>query len=245
MSVQPAVQFTVGGLARFRDGQEHVVLGVGDRYDGGPVADASGPAGDLLDVQHRVAALDDVGVCHLAHTAIGAQDQVGYADVEAAVQFGVSAPDRVDPAERDGKSADRLPTEVIVEFARIVAVQRRTVAALGDRWAHHGHLAHPRQRRDRRAGRGGTQERRTLQVQPGTVEYQAADSFALRQAATAQSVQEQGHDEPAGGVPVHEHVGRRFGIDDVQRADQLTVVAVQVGGEMRSLALPPRPSAFV
>ena len=44
-------------------------------------------------------------------------------------------------------------------------------------------------------------------------------------------------------MPVDEHIG--LGADDVQRAPELAVVAGQVGGEVRRLAFPPRPAAFV
>ena len=61
-------QFAVGRRARFRQREEHVVLGVGDRHDRGAVADAAGPAGDLRDVEHGVAALDRVGVLVIRRT---------------------------------------------------------------------------------------------------------------------------------------------------------------------------------
>ena len=65
-------------------------------------------------------------------------------------------------------------------------------------------------------------------------------------AATLQPVQPQRHDETARRVAVQQHLrpagGRR---DDVHRTLQLDVVAGQIGGEVRRLALPPGPAAFV
>lgn len=59
---EPAVQFGVGHRARFRQRQEHVVLGVGHRNHALPVAGAAGLPGDVGDVEHRVTALDHIGV---------------------------------------------------------------------------------------------------------------------------------------------------------------------------------------
>ena len=47
-------------------------------------------------------------------------------------------------------------------------------------------------------------------------------------------------------MAVHQHLGPAGGRgDDVERALQLGVIARQVGGEVRSLALPPGPAALV
>ena len=104
------------------------MLGVRDRHDGGAVAHAASPPGDLRDVEHGVAPLDRVGIkavgTDLDDTVVRPKDQVGYAHVEAAVQSGLPAANRVDPTERDGESAKRLPVEVVVEVAGVVAVQR-------------------------------------------------------------------------------------------------------------------------
>jgi len=99
------------------------MFGVGDRDDRGAVADAAGPAGDLPYVEHSVAALDGVGVLGFGHAVIGAQNQVRHPHVQTAMQPRVATPDRVDPAECDRKAAEGLPGQVVVEFARIVAMQ--------------------------------------------------------------------------------------------------------------------------
>ena len=142
------------------------MLGVGDRGDGGVVADAPRPPGDLGDVEHGVAPLDQFGIGYLGDTVVGPQDQVGHTDVEPAVQPRLPAADRVDPAERDGEPAERLPVQVVVELAGVVAVQAAAVTA-GRRLADDVQLAQPGERHQRsRRGRGaqdrpGRADRRT------------------------------------------------------------------------------------
>ena len=99
------------------------MFGVDDGHDRGPVADTARPPCDLLDVQDGVATLNELGIGHFAHAVVGAQDQVRHSDVEAAMQPCVSAPDRVNPAERHREPADRFPVQVVVELAVVVAMQ--------------------------------------------------------------------------------------------------------------------------
>ena len=185
-----------------------------------------------------------LGIGHLAHAVVRTQDQVRHSDVEPAVQPCVSAPDRVDPAERHREPADRLPVQVVIELAVVVAVQRGAVAALGRR-AGHQLLAEARYRADR-CGADGAQDRRALQVQPRAVQDKAVDVLGGGGAATPQPVQPQRHDQTARRVAVQQHLRPAGGRDDdVERALQLDVVAGQVGGEVRSLAFPPGSAALV
>ena len=69
--------------------------------------------------------------------------------------------------------------------------------------------------------------------------------FALRRATAVQPVQPQRHDQAARGVPVHQHLRGRHLVDDIEGTLELGVVAGQIGGEVRRLAVSPRTAAFV
>src|ERR1700726_3980847 len=81
------------------------------------------PTRDLCDVEHRVAALHPGRVPALGNAVIRPQDQVRHADIEPAMQLRLPAPDGMHPADRDGKPAQRFPSQVVVELAAVVAMQ--------------------------------------------------------------------------------------------------------------------------
>ena len=93
--VEPEVQLAISHLARLRQRQEHIVFGVCHRNDGAAVSDTAGPPSDLGDVENRVAALQGGRVGVFAHAVIRAQDQVGHADVEPAMQPRLATADGV------------------------------------------------------------------------------------------------------------------------------------------------------
>lgn len=72
-------------LARLRQRQEHIVFGVRHRDDGAAVADAAGPAGDMGDVENRIAAVQGRRVGLFPYRVIRTQDQVGHTDVDPAM----------------------------------------------------------------------------------------------------------------------------------------------------------------
>ena len=80
-------------------------------------------------------------------------------------------PHGVDPAEGHREPAQRLPLQVVLELAVVIAVQGQPVAALSGA-AHHPGLADPRHGPDGGRGHPGPQDRRPLQVEPRAVEHQ-------------------------------------------------------------------------
>lgn len=83
--VQPEIQSAISHLARLRQRQEHIVFGVRHRDDGAAVADAAGPAGDMGDVENRIAAVQGRRVGLFPYRVIRTQDQVGHTDVDPAM----------------------------------------------------------------------------------------------------------------------------------------------------------------
>ena len=98
-------------------GQEDVVAGALDGDDGGAIAEAARPTGDLPDVENGIGGVDGRAVAASEMRHLRAKDQRRHSDIEAAVQLGVPAPDRTDPAEGDGEAGQRLPVEVVVPLA--------------------------------------------------------------------------------------------------------------------------------
>jgi hypothetical protein len=182
--VQPAVESAVGDPPRLRHRQEDIVFGVWHRNDDAAVADTAGPPCDLGDVKHRVAALQRGRIGVFAHAVIRPQDQVGHSDVESAMQPGLAAPHRVQPAEGDRKAAQRLPLQVVVEFPVVVPVQAGAVPALAGAPGH-PFGAQSRQRGDGRPGHARAQDRGAVQVEERAVEHQARHTRAGRRTASA------------------------------------------------------------
>ena len=81
------------------------MLGIGHRDDSAAVADTAGPARDMSHVENSIAALQRDGVPGFCHAVIGAQDQVGHAHVEPAVQPDLAMSHRRQPAEGNGEAA--------------------------------------------------------------------------------------------------------------------------------------------
>ena len=220
------------------------MLGVDDGHDGGAVPHATRPTSDLGDVEDGVATLDGVGiVLCLGNAVVRPQDHVGHSDVEAAVQSGLAATDRVYPPEGDGETAERLPVQVVVEVARVVPVQRGAITTRR-RLADDPQLAPPGQRDQRRRGWHGPQDRRTVHIEERTVQHEPAD--VPQSGAPAEPVEPQRDDEPTRRVAVHAYP-RSTGVggDDVHGLVELGVVVGQIGGEVRGLAVAPGPAAFV
>ena len=117
----------------FGQRQEHVVLGVGDRHDRRAVADAARPPRDLRDVEHRVAALHRRRVVGLGNAV--SERRMMFGTPTSRPRCSCACPRRIgiDPAERDRKPAERLPRQVVVELAAVVAVQAGPVTALAGR----------------------------------------------------------------------------------------------------------------
>ena len=201
------------------------MFGIGDRRDGAPVADTARPAGDLRDVEHRVSALDQLdssvfggvfgGVTDLEHTAVRPQHQVRDTDIETTVQLGLTASDRVDPAERDREAPDRFPLEVIVELTVVIAVQADAVATFGGS-THHRPLAEPTQCAQRRRGRWHAKYRVSVEVQPRAVENQPRHVLGCGRCAAAPIQPERDH-QAARRVSVDQQLRVALRSDGIQR----------------------------
>src|SRR3978361_1285115 len=87
MMLKPAIEMAIRYLARLCPRQEHIVFGIHHRNDGAAVSDTAGPAGYLAYVEDRVTALQRGGSGGFGHGVIRAQNQVGYTDVESAIQL--------------------------------------------------------------------------------------------------------------------------------------------------------------
>ena len=160
------------------------------------------------------------------------------------MQLCLPAPDRVDPAEGDREAADRFPLQVVGELAVVVAVQCQPVTA-PPAGAQHPRLAHPGHRADRRRRHAGAQDRRPLQFQEGTVEHQAGQTHRGGVAAPTNPVQPERDHQTAGRMAVHHRPAPGvLGADDGMRPLQFAVIARQVGGEVRGVALPPGTTAL-
>ena len=246
VAVQPAVQLAIGDPPRLRHRQEDIVFGVWHRNDGAAVADTAGPPGDLGDVKHRVAALHGGRVGVFAHAVIRPQDQVGHSDVESAMQPGLAAAHRVQPAEGDREAAQRLPLQVVVELPVVVPVQAGAVAALAGA-PDHPFGAQSRQRGDGRRGHARPQDRRAVQIQERAVEHQARRH--PRAAVAPRRRSRSSHSDtmsPPAEWPYTRILRRTADLlaDDGQGAFEFGVVAGEVGGEVRRLAGPARPAAL-
>lgn len=124
------------------------MFGVCHRNDRGAVADTARPPGNLGDVENRVAPLKSGRLGTFGHGVIRTQDQVGYTDVEAAIQAFLAVTRGMYLAEGDGKPAYRFPLQVVVELTVVVPVQRGAIATLA-RCPGHAFGAHPRHGGDR------------------------------------------------------------------------------------------------
>ena len=185
------------------------MLGVFDRNAGGPVAQTAGPAGDVRDVEHRVAALQHVGLGALGDAVIGAQHQIGHPDVQTLMQRRLPATDGVNPPDRHREAAHRLPLQVVIELPVVLPMQRLSVST-GTGPAHHPGLAHLRDRADCRRGCPGAQDRRAVEIQEWTVEHQSGNAHGRGVPALTHPVQPQRRNQTTGRVAVDDR--RRRGI---------------------------------
>ena len=132
-AVDPAVDLVVGAARGPRAGEHHVVPGA--RRSTTKVTcrpDGRRPAPDLLDVEHDVVAVHVLATSRLGAAAARPRTAPGPGTrhVEAAVQLGVAAADGAQPAEVDRERLHRLPRQVEVPLALVVAVQALGVEAV-------------------------------------------------------------------------------------------------------------------
>ena len=207
---------------RLLAGEDDVVAGALDRDVGDVRAVGRGPAPDLADVEHDVGAVDVLAHLLGQGRAAGGEDQHGAAERQAAVQPGVALPDRAQPAGVDGERLDRLPQQVEVPLAVVVAVQAARVEPGDVALDLALRLAEPELLEDRRAH--DAHHRAALQVEPGGVHHRAD------QLGGASVVGPQPDDQPAGRVGRDHDLGVPVALGDpLPRRVDLGVVVAQVG----------------
>jgi hypothetical protein len=243
---RPGVQPPVGELPRPRHGQEHIVLGVGHRNDGAAVTNAAGPAGNVFDVENRVAILQVDSVRRFDHAAIGTQDQIGHADIEAAMQLCLAGSHGGQPAEGNREAAQRFPLQVVVELAVIVAMQTGAIAVTGlARGSGDPRVTDACDGGDQRPRRRPAQRHRPGHVQEGTVEHQSGHPCAADRATLPHPVQPQRDNQSTRRMPVDQHPrGPGLLADDLERPIEFAVVVRQVGGEVWCQTTARRSAAF-
>jgi hypothetical protein len=235
---EPPVKEGVGTLAGLGQRQEHVVPRAVHRHHGRLTAEAARPPGDLADIKHGVGIVAQGRVQAREIGPAGAEYQRRHADVQAAVQPGMPAPDRIEPAERHRTACKRLQVQVEVPFAGAADVQRRPVhPRLRLKLAQRPRLREQAQR----LGHGPAQHRLALKVEPRTVQHKARDGRDPPSRSPA--VEPQRSDQAARGVGNEEY--GQFGMslgDDGERALKLIVAEREIRHVMRRLAPAPRPA---
>ena len=227
------------------DREEDVVAGIGDRYDGDPVAEATAPACDLLDVEHGVGDVDGRRVGGGEVTLVRSQDQRRHADVDAVVQVTLPGADGVDETEGDGEATHGLDGEIKAPLAVGAVVDALAVGFRELLW-HRRFRSDGGHRPDQQRGGQGAQIGLALQVEPRTVEEQARDARVAVGRTGAQPVEPQRGDEAAGGVCRHHdrHLGAHLVGDQIERQAEFFVVVAQIRGVVRGVLLAERPAAL-
>ena len=198
------------------------------------------PLGDLLDVEHGVAAGRLLGP-RLRHRADGrAQREHGGADVDAAVHRAVSDPDRAQPAGADrealrgfhARSKSHSPRRSRCKVSAYTPVTVRGTTAYGRRWPSWLIASVPAVRRKNEPCRSSH----------GLLSTNAS---ATGRPSACRSAGPQRRDQPAGGVPAdHDPVVAVRSRMTRDRRVELGVVLREVAAEVRRLVRKQRPAVL-
>src|SRR4051794_2516560 len=120
---QPPAELGEGADAGLLAGEEDVVPGTVDAHVGQVAAERGGPAPDLLHVEDDVGGVDVLAELGRSRGPRARQHERGKGEIEAAMQGGLTASDGGQPPGVRRPRLDRLPGQVEVPLALVVAVQ--------------------------------------------------------------------------------------------------------------------------